>query len=66
MPPRTILGTINRNRRIGNELSANQRRKIQGARLVGATLEAAGKVINYGARTAQTTIYRAPERLDGA
>jgi hypothetical protein len=52
MRPRTILGTIDRNRRIGNELSANQRGKIQGARLVGATLEAAGKVVNCGARTA--------------
>jgi hypothetical protein len=52
MPPRTILGIINRNRRIGNKLSANQRRKIQGARLVRVTLEAAGKVINYGARIA--------------
>jgi hypothetical protein len=66
MPPRTILGTIDGNRRIGNELSANQRRKIQGARLVGVTLEAAGKVVNCGARTAQTTIHRAPERLDRA
>jgi hypothetical protein len=52
MPPRTILGTIDGNRRIGNELSANQRGKIQGARLVGATLEAAGKVVNCDAQTA--------------
>ena len=66
MPPRTILDIINGNRRIGNELSANQRGKIQGAKLVGATLETAGKVVNCGARTAQTTIHRAPERLDGA
>jgi transposase len=66
MSLRIILGIINRNRRIGNKLSANQRGKIQDTRLVGVTLEAAGKVVNYGARTTQTTIHRAPERLDKA
>jgi hypothetical protein len=65
MAPRTILGTINSNRGIRNELTPNQRGKIEGARLAGATFKVASEIGEYGLSTTKTIIRRAPERHDG-
>jgi hypothetical protein len=62
MRPRTILGAINRNRGVRNELTPNQRGKIQDTRLAGATFKVAAEIAEYAPSTAKTTIRRAPER----
>jgi hypothetical protein len=64
MAPRTILGTINSNRRMRNELTPNQRGKIKGARLAGATFKVASEIGECGLLTMKITIRRAPERHD--
>jgi hypothetical protein len=46
MRPRTILGTIDGNRGVGNELTPNQRGKIEGAVAVGANFTQAVQVVD--------------------
>jgi hypothetical protein len=65
MPPRTILGIIDGNRGVRNELTPNQRGKIQGARQAGATFKVASEIGECTPSTAKTTIRRAPERHNG-
>jgi DNA-directed RNA polymerase specialized sigma24 family protein len=65
MRPRTILGAINGNRGVRNELTPNQRGKIQGARLTGATFKVAAEIAEYAPSTVKTTIRRALERYNG-
>jgi hypothetical protein len=65
MAPRTILGTIDGNRGVRNELTPNQRGKIQGARLAGAIFKVASEIGECAPSTAKITIRRAPERHDG-
>jgi Transposase len=65
MAPRTILGTIDGNRGVRKELTPNQRGKIEGARLAGATFKVASEIAECALSTAKTTIRRAPERHDG-
>jgi hypothetical protein len=47
MRPRTILGTINGNRGVGNKLTLNQRGKIEGTVAVGANFIQAAQVVDY-------------------
>jgi hypothetical protein len=65
MRPRTILGTIDGNRGVGNELTPNQRGKIEGAIAVGANSAQAAKLVNCTSRGARKTISLAPERHNG-
>lgn len=65
MPPRTPLGTISGNRRIGAELTPYQRGKIEGARSAGATFVAAAELVKCDPKTARSTFLLGPERLDG-
>jgi len=65
MAPRTILGAINGNRGVRNELTPNQRGKIQGARLAGATFKVAAEIAEYTPSTAKTIIRRVLERHNG-
>jgi hypothetical protein len=62
MAPRTILGTIDGNRGVRNELTPNQRGKIEGARQAGATFKVASEIGECTPSTAKTTIRRVPER----
>jgi hypothetical protein len=62
MRPRTILGVIDGNRGVNNELTPNQRRKIEGVIAVGANFAQAAKVVNYDPETARKTILLAPKR----
>jgi hypothetical protein len=65
MAPRTILGTIDGNRGVRKELTPNQRGKIKGARLGGATFKVASEIGECALSTAKITIRRASERHDG-
>jgi Transposase len=65
MRPRTILGAIDGNRGVRNELTPNQRGKIQGARLAGATFKVAAEIAECAPSSAKTTIRRALERHNG-
>jgi hypothetical protein len=65
MPPRTILGIINSNRGVRNELTPNQRGKIQGARQAGAIFKVASEISECTSLTAKIIIRRAPERYNG-
>jgi hypothetical protein len=56
MRPRTILGTIDGNRGVGNELTPNQRGKIEGAIAVGANSAQAAKLVNCTPRGARKTV----------
>jgi hypothetical protein len=62
MRPRTILGAIDGNRGVNNELTPNQRGKIEDAIAVGANFTQAAKVVNYDPETARKTILLAPKR----
>jgi hypothetical protein len=64
MRPRTILGIINGNRGVGNELTLNQRGKIEGAVAVGANFTQAAQVVNYTRQSARKTVLLAPKRHD--
>ena len=64
MRPRTILGTINGNRGVGNELTPNQRGKIEGAIAVSANSAQAVKLVNYTPRGARKTILLILERYN--
>jgi hypothetical protein len=64
MRPRTILGTINGNRGVGNELTPNQRGKIKGIIAVGANSAQAAKLVNYIPRDARKTILLTLERYN--
>jgi hypothetical protein len=65
MRPRTILGAIDGNRGVNNELTPNQRGKIEGAIAVGANFAQAAKVVNCDPETARKTILLAPKRQNG-
>ena len=56
MRPRTILGIINGNRGFGNELTPNQRGKIEGVVAVGANFTQAVLVADYTRQSAQKTV----------
>jgi hypothetical protein len=60
----TVLGTINGNRGAINELTPNQRGKIQGARQAGATFKVASEIGECAPLTAKIKIRRAPERYN--
>jgi hypothetical protein len=64
MRPRTILGIIDGNRGVGNELTLNQRGKIKGVIAVGANSAQAVKLVNYIPRGTRKTISLAPERYN--
>jgi hypothetical protein len=65
MRPRTILGAINGNRGVNNELTLNQRGKIEGAIAVDANFAQAAKVVNYNPKTARKTILLHPNARMG-
>jgi DNA-directed RNA polymerase specialized sigma24 family protein len=65
MRPRTILGVIDGNRGVRNELTPNQRGKIQGVRLAGATFKVAAEIAECAPSSVKTTIRRALERHNG-
>jgi hypothetical protein len=65
MRPRTILGIINNNRGVGNELTPNQRGKIEGVIAVGANSAQAAKLVNYTPRYVRKTILLVLERYNG-
>jgi hypothetical protein len=65
MALRTILSIIDGNRGVWKELTPNQRGKIKGARLAGATFKVASEIGEYALSTAKITIRRVPERHDG-
>jgi hypothetical protein len=62
MRPRTILDVINGNRGVNNELTPNQRGKIEGVITFGASFTQAAKVVNCDPETARKTILFAPKR----
>jgi hypothetical protein len=62
MRPRIILDVINRNRGVNNELTSNQRGKIEDVIAVGANFAQAAKVVNYDPETARKTILLASKR----
>jgi hypothetical protein len=64
MAPRTILRTIDGNRGARNELTPNQRGKIQGARQTGATFKVVSEIGECAPLTAKTIIRRALERYN--
>jgi hypothetical protein len=62
MRPRTSLGIINGNRGVNNELTPNQRRKIEGAIAISASFARAVTLIHCDPETARKTILLAPKR----
>jgi hypothetical protein len=64
MRPRTILGTIDSNRGVGNELIPNQRGKIEGVVAVGANFTQATQVVDYIRQSARKTVLLIPKRHD--
>ena len=62
--PRTILGSIDGNRRFNHELSPYERGKIVGAVSQGASFADAGKPVYYPSSTARVTVKHNTERLD--
>jgi hypothetical protein len=65
MAPRTILGTINDNGGVRNELTPNKRGKFQGARQAGATFKVASEIGECAPLTVKIIIQRALKRHNG-
>ena len=64
MRPRTILGIIDGNRGVRNKLTPNQRGKIQGVRLTGASFKVVAKIAECALSTVKTIIRRALKRYN--
>jgi hypothetical protein len=64
MRSRTILGIINGNRGVNNELTPNQRGKIEGAVAIGASFARAVTLVDCDPEIARKTILLAPERYN--
>jgi Transposase len=61
---RTILGTIDGNRGVGNKLTPNQRGKIEGAVAVGENFTQAVQVVDCTRQAARKTVLLALKRHD--
>ena len=59
MAPRTVLGIIDGNRGVRSELTPNQRRKIEGAKLANTTFRVISEIGKCILSTAKTTVRRA-------
>ena len=65
MPPRTPLALIDGNRRFKEELTPNDRGKIEGAIAAGATYAFAAENVNCAPSTARYTVQQASKRQYG-